>query len=290
MDVNFELYKVFYHVASNLSFSEASSQLYISQSAVSQAVRQLEKKLQCQLFNRHTKKVTLTPEGELLYKHIEQAFNFIKTGERSIREVQSLEQGTVRIGASDTICKYYLLPYFKKFNELYPNIKIHVTNRPSPVCIDLLQQGVVDLAVINSDPASAFNNLTFKEWRAIEDGFITGKNFPALQNRLVSLAELASYPLLLLEKNTLTREFFDTWTKSQGVALTPEIELSSVDLLVDLARIGLGIAFVNKDTVSGDDLFVINIKEKIPKRSLGILTHNNLPLPLAAKKFIEVLD
>src|SRR4051812_23633421 len=110
LDINFEHYKVFYFVAQTLSFSAAANELYVSQSAVSQSIKLLEEKLTCRLFSRHTKQVKLTPEGELLFKHIEQAFNFIKAGERSIIDIHSLKQGEVRIGATDTICKHYLLP------------------------------------------------------------------------------------------------------------------------------------------------------------------------------------
>ena len=292
MDIRFELYKVFYHVAKNLSFTEAASKLFISQSAVSQSIRALEEEMNCKLFNRHTKQVKLTQEGEILFKHVEQAFNFIKAGERSIQEVHSLKQGEVRIGASDTICKYYLLPYLKKFNQLYPRIKIHVTNRTSPVCIELLNKGFVDLSVINV-PETTFKNMTIKKIKTLQDVFIAGKNYSHLLDKQFFLKDLEEYPLLLLEKNTVTRDFFDAWAKEKGVNITPEIELGSVDLLIELAKIGLGISFVSQEYIwrelKDQEVFILNVKEEIPKRSLGIITHNNIPLPAAARKFVELL-
>ncbi len=120
MDINFELYKVFYFVSKTLSFSEASSKLFISQSAVSQSIKTLEEKIGCQLFFRNTKRVRLTREGDILFKHVEQAYNFIKAGERTLEEMHSLEQGDIRIGASDTICKYYLMPYLKNSINCIP--------------------------------------------------------------------------------------------------------------------------------------------------------------------------
>ena len=110
MDINYELYKVFYYVAISLSFSDASKQLFISQSAVSQSVKVLEKKLGITLFIRSTKRVQLTPEGETLLRHIEPAMNLIKRGEAQIMEASNLGGGQLRIGASDTICRYYLVP------------------------------------------------------------------------------------------------------------------------------------------------------------------------------------
>ena len=131
MDINYELYKVFYHVAATLSFSEASKQLFISQSAVSQSIKVLEKKLNQPLFIRSTKRVQLTPEGEILLKHIEPAMNLIRKGENQLLEAHTLNGGQLRIGASDTICRYYLVTYLNRFHKEFPNIHIKVTNHTS---------------------------------------------------------------------------------------------------------------------------------------------------------------
>ena len=149
MDINYELYKVFYYVATSLSFSEASKQLYISQSAVSQSIKTLEKRLNQNLFIRSTKKVRLTPEGEILLRHIEPAINLIQRGENQILEANTLGGGQLRIGASDTICRYFLVPYLNKFHKAYPNVHIKVTNQTSPGCVDLLENGQVDFIVTN---------------------------------------------------------------------------------------------------------------------------------------------
>ena len=139
MDINYELYKVFYHVAATLSFSEASKQLFISQSAVSQSIKVLEKKLNQPLFIRSTKRVQLTPEGEILLKHIEPAMNLIRKGENQLLEAHTLNGGQLRIGASDTICRYFLVPYLNKFHKLYPNVHIKVTNSTSIDCARILE-------------------------------------------------------------------------------------------------------------------------------------------------------
>ena len=145
MDINYELYKVFYFVAKTLSFSEASKKLYISQSAVSQSIKALEKKLNQHLFIRSTKRVKLTPEGEVLFKHIEPAVNLIIRGENQILDASTLNGGQLRIGASDTICRYFLVPYLKDFHEHFPNVHIKVTNQTSARCVDLLENEQVDL-------------------------------------------------------------------------------------------------------------------------------------------------
>ncbi|WP_227764783.1 LysR family transcriptional regulator [Zhaonella formicivorans] len=293
MSINFELYKVFYYVAKHLSFSEASNQLYISQSAVSQAIKSLEENLGCKLFMRHTKQVKLTQEGEILFKHVEQAFNFLKAGERSISEVHSLQRGEVKIGASDTICKYFLLPSFKKFNELYPNITIRVTNRTSPACLELLQKGLVDVSIINLPEKETYRNISFTKIKAIHDVFIAGKKFEYLKHKTLSLKDLEKYPLLMLEKHSVTRTFFDNFLRKNNVFITPEIELGSVDLLIEMAKIGLGIAFVSKEYIARElqkeEVFILNLKEEVPERYLGIAANASIPLPAAAQKFAELL-
>jgi DNA-binding transcriptional LysR family regulator len=294
MDVNFELYKVFYYVAKYLSFSEAASKLYISQSAVSQSISQLEKKLDSKLLFRSTKQVSLTQEGKILFEHVEQAFNFIKTGERSINEMHSILQGEIRIGASDTICKYYLLPYLKKFNELYPKIKIRVTNRTSPRCVELLNKGSIDFAVINIPIKNEYTNMEIQTVQTIKDVFIGGSNFEHLKNRKISLAELKEYPIIVLEKNTTTRQYFDDFLNINNVDIIPEIELGSIELIVELAKIGLGISYVMENYIQHEltkgSIFVLDLKEDTPVRNLGIITHKSIPIPAAAQKFIELLQ
>lgn len=293
-DIDFELYKVFYYVAKNLSFSAASDLLYISQSAVSQSVKNLETKMECRLFVRNTKQVKLTQEGEILFKYIEQAYNIIKLGERSLNEVRALERGEVRIGATDTICKYYLLPVFKNFSELYPQIKIHVVNRTSPECINMLQKGTVDVVVVNIPPTLADKDLDIQPLKNIQDIFIAGNNFSHLKDRALDFAELKDYPLLLLERNTTTRNSIEALMAEHGVTLNPEIELSSVDLLVEMAKIGLGISFVVKDYVEkalkAGEVIIIKTRQQVPARRLGVITNRKIPMPLAAQKFVELLS
>ncbi|MBP1763440.1 MAG: transcriptional regulator, LysR family [Firmicutes bacterium] len=293
MEINFELYKVFYHVAHNRSFSEAANRLFISQSAVSQSIKQLETLLHCKLFFRHTKHVKLTQEGETLFRHIEPAFHFIKAGERGLSAIHSLHCGEIRIGASDTICKHYLLPFLKQFNTLYPEIRINVINRTSPACIDLLQQGIVDLSIINLPPQAAYKNMTVHKWQSIHDTFIAGNSYAQLKGRILEPHELENLPLLILEANTTTRIFFDDFLKKNKLTIQPEIELGSIDLLVEMAKIGLGVSFVIREYIAAelekDEVFPLIINTDFPERYIGLVTNNTIPLSLAARRFSELL-
>ena len=267
MDISFELYKVFYYVATTLSFSEASRQLYISQSAVSQSVKSLEQKLGHALFHRSTKKVALTPEGESLLRHVEPAVNLLYEGENQILNSPSLE-APLRIGASDTICRYFLVPYFQRFHQEFPNIHIKVTNATSKDCVSLLHNNKVDFIVANTPNPYLTEKDTFYVIREFQDIFVAGKKFFNLENQALSLRELTRYPILMLDKTSTTSEFLHQLFVKHGLSLTPEAELSSNDLLLDFAHIGLGITVVPDYVLKHrqKEFYPLNIQESIPKQ------------------------
>ena len=291
MDINYELYKVFYHVANTLSFSEASKQLFISQSAVSQSIKVLEKKLNQPLFIRSTKRVQLTPEGEILLKHIEPAMNLIKQGENQLLEANTLNGGQLRIGASDTICRYYLIPFLKEFHKKYPNVHIKVTNQTSIACGRLLDSGQVDFSITNYPNSGLSNTQNVRIIHEFYDVFVANEEYAALKDRVVSLKELQTCPILMLDRKSTTSEFLHSMFQRHQLDLVPEIELSSNDLLIDLARIGLGIAFVPNYCIpaSEKDLFIVNLEEQLPARQMVVAYNENLPLSQAAKQFMDML-
>lgn len=289
MDINFDLYKVFYQAATSANFSEAATKLFISQSAVSQSIKNLEQKLGSQLFMRQTRHLQLTQEGQLLLTHIGQAYNLIKTAETKISEMQNLETGIIRIGASDTVCRYYLLPYLERYSQNYPKIKVQFLNRTSPQLIEALKEGIIDFAIVTLPIAE--ENLTVQELITVTDVLVSGKRFEGLKGRKITWEELSQYPILLLEKNSATRRNFDNFLKRQGTRIVPEIELESVELLVEFAKIGLGIAHVVKesvvDSVEKGLLFIIETQQPLPQRQLGIITSKKMPLSRAGIKFIK---
>ncbi len=291
MEVNLELYKVFYYVADTLSFSEAAKRLYISQSAVSQSVKMLETRLDKTLFKRSTKRVSLTKDGELLYKHIEPALNLISRGESQLLKASSIGASQLRIASSDTICRYFLVPYLDDFHRKFPNVHIKVTNGTSYECAKMLELNKVDMIVTNSPNTALNNTMTIETIKEFQDVFILNpKYFPI--DEITTLSEMLKYPILMLTKNSTTSEFLHNICLKYSLNLVPEIEISSNDLLIDLARIGLGIAFVPDFCLkeNEDDLVSINIKEVLPKRHLISAYNGTIPLSPAGEYFIEKLE
>ena len=291
MDINYELYKVFYHVAATLSFSEASKQLFISQSAVSQSIKVLEKKLNQTLFIRSTKKVQLTPEGEILLKHVEPTINLIQKGENQLLEANTLNGGQLRIGASDTICRYYLIPYLNRFHKAYPNVHIKVTNQTSIECAHLLENVQVDFIITNYPNSGLSNSQNVRVINEFHDVFVANQEYFPLKGETVSLQKLQTYPILMLDRKSTTSEFLHHMFQREQLDLVPEIELSSNDLLIDLARIGLGIAFVPDFCIpeNDKDLFIVKLTEKMPARQMIVAYNESLPVSQASKQFMDMM-
>lgn len=291
MDIKLDHYKIFFEVANNLSFSRAAEQLFITQSAVSQSVRHLESQLDTRLFIRGKKGVSLTPEGELLYEYIKNAIFLIDKGEREIQKIKNLETGNLRIGVSDTISRYLLLPYLEKFNRTYPMVNLQIVNRTSIQAVDLLKSGQVDLAFINlplTDDA-----IEMERYGDVQDIFVAGSRFRFLYGRAVTLRELADYPLIFLEKNSNTRNYVENFFLSKGIQLTPEIELGSHDLVLEFARINLGIACVTQEFsrqyLTDDTLHKIDVTDPIPKRGIGICKLKGVSVSAAGNAFLKLM-
>lgn len=290
--MNLEQYKAFFYTVKYGNISKASEQLYITQPAVSRSIRQLEDSLKCTLFFRTSKGVKLTPEGEILYKYIEQAFSFIEAGENKLRDVRNLLVGEIRIGVSDTICKYYLIPYLKLFKTLHPGIKIHVICPTTPGTIELLKGGKIDFGIINLPYRD--DQLEFQNILEVQDCFVAGVKYAHLSRQMQPLKEIVRQPLLLLEKSSNSRIFINDYFKSHSISAEPDFELGNIDLLIQFAKYDFGIACVIRNFIDDElergRLYEIKPIEKIPPRHIGVTWLKNVPLSAAARVLISNLD
>ena len=157
MAVKLELYKVFKEVAEAGNITAAAQSLYISQSAVSQSIKQLESDLQTRLFARNSRGVTLTADGKLLYEYVRSAIGLLETGENKLSQTRELQMGHLTIGASDTVTSQFLLPYLEQFHRLYPAIHIRIISGRSHKVLGLLQSGKVDIAFASTPAFCKFS-------------------------------------------------------------------------------------------------------------------------------------
>jgi LysR family cyn operon transcriptional activator len=292
MQGNMEWYRVFYWTAKLGSLSRAAEQLFITQPAVSHSIRQLERKFGGRLFFRGPKGVSLTAEGEALFRYVEQAYHFLEMGEKKIAEMQQLLSGEIVIGAGDTLCKHFLLPQLSLFHQAYPAIKIQVMNRTSRETVRMLKEGKIDFGIVNL-PIPDDRQIVIRESTPLQDGFVAGAAYKHLALTAVALKELAKQPLLLLEKGSSTRHYIDEFARSCGCQLHPEIELGSIDLLVQFARSGLGIAYVIlpfvQEQLNSGELYEIRLTTPVPERRVGIIYLRDMPLSASAQRLLAML-
>lgn len=322
-DQNLSLYRVFYAVAKNKNITKAAKELFISQPAISKDISKLEASLKCTLFLRTSRGVSLTKEGELLFHYIHSAFSSIEAGEYALKQAQDLKTGQVRIGVSSTLCRYILMPYIKNFIEQYPQISITIECNPTYQTIQLLQDKKVDIGFICK--ADIEKNFTYHEIQTIQDTFIATKGYLTYLESLInevspsidslpflfsgditsmlseetipeksspdSISLLEKGNLMMLEKNNITRMHVDSYLTEHNIHPKQILEVNNMDLLIDFAKIGMGIScvvkeFVNEELKNGD-VIELELKKPLEKRSIGFIYPNTQLISYAARMFLK---
>ncbi|RKP58335.1 LysR family transcriptional regulator [Cohnella endophytica] len=291
MTNNYELYKVFYWAAKTGSLTQAAKALYLTQPSVSHAIKQLEDSFGLILFYRNSKGVELTQEGSILYSYIEQSQILISTAEEKMAALKNLDNGELRIGGSDSLFKHYVLPYLEEFHEKHPGIKLHLNHGTTPEVITFLKEGRIDLGVVRMPIVDS--QLEVRESFKLQDCFVAGARFAEIKNKVLSLESLLQYPVILFSRNSRARMAITEIFQNYGYTIKPEIEVGSVDLLIEFARRGLGISYVTREFVSKEleegSLFEIRLDVPLPPSHVGIMTMRNMPLTSAASRFIELV-
>ncbi len=292
MNIDLEYYRIFYYVAKAGSFTQAGEDLCISQPAVSQSIKTLENNLGSKLFIRIPKGVRLTPEGEILYNYVQRGYEYILMGEKKFQKMLDLENGEIRIGASDMTLQFFLLPYLEKFHEKFPKIKVTVTNAPTPETLDFLYEGKIDFGIV-SEPFEAKPEIESIRVKEIQDIFVAGAKFEHLKGKVLKYKELNKLPIICLEHNTSTRRYIDDFLRDNNVILMPEFELAMSDIIVKFASRNLGIGCVvgdfAKEALDEGSLFELTFDKQIPKRHFCIITGNYNPISTAAKELLGML-
>ena len=291
MSVKLELYRVFKEVAEAGNITAAAQTLFISQSAVSQSIKQLEAELQTRLFARNSRGVTLTADGRMLYEYVRSAMGLLETGEEKLSQSRDLQMGHLTIGASNTVTSQFLLPYLDRFHRQYPAIHIQIISGRSHKVLGLLQSGKVDIAFA-STPQEGASLETFP-CLATHSIFVAGAEYPCDFDHVYTLEEIARFPLILLERKASSRLYLEKYFLQNGLHLNPEIELGARSLLVDLAAIGFGVAgvteeFVRRELESGR-LRKLRTSFDIPPRSVDLCVLRDVPLTSAAQRFSDFI-
>lgn len=289
--VNLELYKVFYTVAKCGSLTKAAQELFISQPAVSQAVKQLEGQLGISLFNRTHKGMELSAGGgKLIFSRVEEALNLLESAENDLTELQVTATGTVRIGATDSIFSHVLSDKLAQFSEKFPAVKLELISSTSPYTVNQLKEGKCDVAFINlpiDDDVTFFGTVSH-----LTDVFVAGAKYADLKDSEITLKKLREYPLLMIEENTVARRALSAFGESIGVHLSPDVEVANWDLMKKLVAKGMGVGCIPREYCSAEfesgELFELNTSPCLPVRGIGVAIGKHVKPSYAVKEFLSM--
>lgn len=292
MNIDYELYRIFYYVVQHNTISKAAEYLYISQPAVSQAIANLEDKLGGKLFIRTKKGIVLTDEGKVLYDYIKVGIDSFIKGENAFLNYKNLDSGSIRIGASTTVTRNIVMPYIEDFHKLYPNVDIKITNNLTIELINLLRNGELDLLVVNL-PMKEHKDLTIIPICQVQDIFVGNLDYFKKTNGHIKLDELTNYPLVFQQTPSNTRDFLDNYFKNNNLNIKAQNEIVSYNLVMDFVKAGFGIGYATKEFILDDlktkKLYEIKINPKVPKREIGIILINKTIPNYSANKLINLM-
>ncbi len=288
MNIDLELYRVFYIVAKNKHMTKASEELHISQPAISQSIKKLENQLGGSLFLRSNKGMELTEEGKMFYEYIKGALELINNAENEFTSFKDLSKGEIKIGCSTTLTKLILIDAIKKFHDEYPNININITNDLTYNLINNLKLGKLDFVIFNESNVKE-TNLNLQQIKKLKQGFIYNPKF--YDDKVTDFKDLNNVPLILQKEEANSRKLLDYIALQHNVKLMPSMEVASQELITEFVNIGLGIGFTMIDlaTRNHKDLKELKINSKIPKINVYLATNKSVSLTFASKMFIKYL-
>ena len=294
MNQNLSSYKIFYTVANTGNISKAAKELYISQPAISKSIQKLEESIGARLFERSSRGVTLTDAGEILYTHVKSAFETLTLGEDKLRRSIELGVGHLTIGVSSTLCKYVLLPYLKEFIKQYPHINISISCQSTNQTLKLLEEGKLDVGLIGKP--YILKNIDFYGLHEIEDIFVATRNY--LHNLSIRGIRkdqiLQNATLMLLDKENMTRQYIDDYFQRNHISLQDIIEVSNMDLVIEMAKVSLGVGCVIKkfvrEELENGTLVEIPLGIPIHKREIGFAYNRDVKVSESLEKFVAFYE
>jgi DNA-binding transcriptional LysR family regulator len=292
MNINLDLYRIFYVVATNGSISKAADNLFISQPAVTFQIKNLEDQLGISLFVRTKHGVVLTDEGKILYDYVKKVIEIITNGENALTNLKNLDSGLLRIGASTTVSRHVLMPYLECFHEKYPNIDIQIVNNLTDNLIKDLRNGNLDILILNL-PMTENKDLRIIPIMDVQDIFVGNRKYYDLINGEIKLQDLNEYPLIFQKLPSNTRSFLDGYLKYNKAKLRPKLEVVSYNLIMDLVKSGFGIGYATKefikDELENKTLYEIAVVPSVPKRYIGIAIMSQSIPNYSVKKLIDTM-
>lgn len=292
MNTNFENYRTFYFVAKYGNITAAAEALYSEQPNVTRAIKNLERDLGCVLFTRSNKGVTLTPEGEMLYRRVAIAYEQIAAAEEELSRHNGFEEGLLRIGVSETALHEVLLSALVRFHALYPKIKFSLVNLTNTQAISAVKNQAVDFVLI-STPFSLDKSLKSVPIKRFQDIVVCGERYRYLTGEKVSFRELTGLCIVSVNKTTKTYEYYRTLFRRYGLEFAPEIEVSTSNQILPIVKNNLGVGFIPasfaENEIANGEVFRLETEEEITPREVCLIKRADFSLSVAAKEFERLL-
>ena len=290
MEQNLSQYRIFYAVAKAGNISRAAKELYISQPAISKSISKLEDSLNTVLFTRNSRGVQLTDEGQVLFEHTRDAFEELAKGEQELKRIREFNMGHIRIGVSNTLCKYVLLPYLKGFIGKYPHVNIAIESQSTYQTLDMLEARKIDIGLV-AEPKNR-RGLHFQPVMEISDAFVCTpaylENFHLREGSDTDIFRNGN--IMLLNRSNMSRKYVDSYLSENQIEINQILETTDMELLIEFSRIGLGIGCVIRDFIEDDlkngTLIEIPLDVPIPKRVVGFCCHPQ-DMPDTLREFLE---
>ncbi len=293
MSRNWELYKVFYHVAKCASLTDAAKELSITQPAVSQSMKQLEQQLHVKLFVRQAKGIKLTKEGELLYASVAAGNEAFTEAERKLHEIENLNDGEIRIGASDLAIKYYLLSHLELFRSNYPHISVDFETGTDADMIRKLQDGKLDLVLSETEPVSP-GSLSVRKVRDIQDIFVAGGGYSYLRSPNLPYQLLTHLPLIGHPAAHPQRQHVDDFLAGMQLNIRPAYTFDDADMILQFALKNIGIGCLPEDyaasAIKSGELIRLSFTPEVPKRALYLISRQRAHVSKATDTLLQLLD
>ena len=293
MNITYDYYRIFYYVAKYKNITQAADVLMSNQPTVSRAISNLEHELGCRLFMRSNRGVTLTPEGQRLFNRVSVAHQQLKAAEQELSDAKSLKNGIVSIGVSETALNAVLLPRLQKFHTLYPGIRIHISSVTTSQAITSLKAGLVDFAVVTT-PINISRPLKEIPLLTIREQLVGGPRFRYLSKAVLKLEDLHNYPLIFLNSQTNTRDFYNQFFFEHGLTLLPEIEAATTDQILPMIKHDLGIGFLSdvcvKEAIQKEEVFELHLDCEVPGRHISLVKDVSRTSSIAVRELEKLLQ
>ena len=289
---SFDYYKIFYFVGKYGSFTQAARILRNSQPNITRAMNNLEADLGCRLFVRSRKGVTLTPEGEKLFTHVESAYEQIRLGDSELSRSASLQSGDLSIAISEIALHGVMLPILQQYKATYPGIHVQILNHSTPQGIQAVSRGIAEIAVV-STPTEVMKPLSEIKIQSFQEILIAGRLYEDLAGKEISLKDLSSYPMISLGRETTSFAFLNKLFASHGMVLAPSIEAATTDQILPMVAHDIGLGFVPltfaREALESGKVFQIHLREASPPRHICLIKDKSHPLSAAAAALEQII-